>query len=116
MSEPNDLERSEIEAVIETRRELGATYEPALVDSFAEKVELAITTRVDAELARRQRDTREDESRGKRQMVLGIVSLGTGIPITAIAGGITDLPGILVAWAGIAAVNLAHAFAGARRR
>ena len=48
-------------------------------------------------------------------MTLGIVSLGVGIPISAISAGIADLPGLLVAWGGIAAVNVAHALQSRRR-
>jgi len=57
-------------------------------------------------------------ARGQRQMALGIVSLGTGIPITAIAGSLAEpgLAGIIAAWAGIVGVNLAHALQGRRDR
>jgi hypothetical protein len=110
MADPDDLDRSELEAVIETRRELGSAYEPALVDSFADKVELAIQTRVDARLADRQQQFRSDEARGKRQMVLGIVSLGAGIPITVPLALNDALPAVLVAWTGMAVVNVAHAW------
>ncbi|MGD7706437.1 hypothetical protein [Microlunatus sp. Y2014] len=53
----------------------------------------------------------------QHQFVLGIVSLGTGIPLTAIAATNVEpgLLGIAVAWAGIVAVNLAHAVRGRRR-
>ncbi|HZJ07909.1 MAG TPA: hypothetical protein VFD59_20975 [Nocardioidaceae bacterium] len=110
MTGSSGVERSELEAVIETRRELGSAYEPALVDSFADKVEVAIATRVDAELARRQHDSRSTEARSKRQMVLGIVTLGAAIPIT-IPLALTDhLPAVLVAWTGMAVVNVSHAW------
>ena len=33
----DDLERTEIEALLETRRELGPQYDAALVDSFADR-------------------------------------------------------------------------------
>jgi len=51
-------------------------------------------------------------------MALGIVSLGTGIPITAIAGSVAEpgLAGIIAAWAGIVGVNVAHALQGRRDR
>ncbi|MDQ3616834.1 MAG: hypothetical protein M3393_09465 [Actinomycetota bacterium] len=116
MTERDDLDRSEIEAVLETRRELGSVYEPALVDSFADKIEVAIAARVDAQVSRRQGEQRADESRGHRQMVLGIVSLGTGIPITAIAGGVAQTSGVMIAWIGIAVVNGAHAWQGRHKR
>ena len=112
------IERSDVEAVLATRHELGSTYEPALVDSFAERIEQA----VEARAAQRSeviawRD-QQAAAAGKRQLTLGIVSLGAGIPITAISAALTDLPGLAVAWLGIAAVNAAHAAAvnGSRRR
>lgn len=102
--------------MLEVRRELGPDYEPALVDSFVERIDDAIEARVDARLAQRARVEDAEGRRQKHQLALGLVSLGTGIPITAVAGALGDgLPGVLVAWAGIAAVNLAHALRGNRR-
>jgi hypothetical protein len=113
----HDLDRGELEAVLAARRELGPEYEPALVDSFVEKVEAAIEARVEAQSLQARRKDEADVQRHKQQLVLGLVSLGTGIPITAVAGGVGDgLPGVLVAWAGIAVVNIAHALQGRTRR
>jgi hypothetical protein len=69
---------------------------------------------VDAQLAKTRRNEELEGQRVNQQMVLGIVSLGTGIPITAIASG-EGVAGVLIAWAGIAAVNVAHAVQGWRR-
>ena len=114
MPEPDDLERSEIEAVIETRRELGATYEPALVDSFVEKVERSIETRVDARMVERARAQAMYRRHSGQQLALGIVSLVAAIPIT-IPLALTDhLLAVLIAWVGIAVVNVAYAWQGRR--
>ncbi len=111
------LDPQDVEAVLEARRDLGPAYEPALVESLTDKIETAIQARVDAQLEESRRHQADHGQRHQRQMVLGIVSLGTGIPITAIAGALGDgLPGVLVAWAGIAAVNAAHAWSGRNRR
>ena len=40
--------------------------------------------------------------------VLAIVSLGIGVPLTAIAGGISGFAGLLLAWVGIVLVNLVY--------
>lgn len=109
------LEHHDIEAALAARSELGPAYEPAIVESLAEKIEAAIETRVDARVAQGHKSEHLDAQRGEHQMVLGIVSLGTGIPITAIAQG-EGLAGVLIAWTGIAAVNVAHALQGRRRR
>ena len=53
-----------------------------------------------------------------QSFVLGIVSLGTGIPITAIAATNVEpgLLGVAVAWAGIVGVNVAHRLTNRKRR
>jgi predicted TPR repeat methyltransferase len=107
--------REDAEALLEVRRELGPSYDAALVDSFADRMERAIAERVDAQLAERRHQREQVDSRDSKQLALGIVSLGCGIPITAIAAGISDLPGIIVAWSGIAVVNIAYALGGRRR-
>jgi hypothetical protein len=63
----------------------------------------------------RSLEQRAREAAGKRQLALGITSLGVGIPITAISAAIAELPGLTVAWLGIAAVNFAHALQSRRR-
>jgi hypothetical protein len=111
------LERQEVEAFLETRRELGPSYEREVVDAFAERIERAVEARVGAtawDLKQQRDDERGDR---QRQLALGIVSLGVSIPITiplAVTGHELALG---VAWAGIAAVNAAHAsVVNARRR
>jgi hypothetical protein len=102
----------ELAAALAARQELGEHYEPALVESFVARIESEIDARVDARVAQTVGASRVEAQQQKQQLVLGIVSLGTGIPITAVAGGVGDLPGIVVAWVGIVAVNVAHALRG----
>ena len=106
------LERSEVEAALAARRDLGAEYDDAFVQAFADRIEQVVAERSSAAVAQRHLS---DEDTGGRQLVIGIVSLGTGIPITAIAGATADLPGIIVAWVGIVGVNVAHALSTRRR-
>jgi predicted TPR repeat methyltransferase len=113
--EQEQVERADVEALLEVRRELGPSYDAALVDSFADRMERAIAERVDAQLTERRRQREMVDSRDSKQLALGIVSLGCGIPITAISASTADLPGLLVAWGGIAVVNLAYALSGRRR-
>ena len=115
MPDPDDLDRSEIEAVIETRRELGASYEPALVDSFVEKVEAAIEQRVDARLAERHRGDAMARRHSGQQLALGIVSLAAGVPISIVGLVQGELLALLIVWTGIAVVNIAYAWQGRRR-
>ena len=116
MSGSGELRREDAEALLEVRRELGPSYDSALVDSFAERIERAVEVRVAGQVNAHDAARRQESERDGRQLTLGIVSLSTGIPITAISAGIADLPGLVVAWGGIVAVNVAYALRGRRRR
>jgi hypothetical protein len=111
----DELERRDYEALLATRGELGPEYDRALVDSFADRMEKEIQRRVASVSGSRSGRDRAAEAAGKRQMTLGIVSLAAGIPITAISAALADLPGLGLAWAGIAIVNVAHALQGRSR-
>lgn len=113
-----DLKR-ELDATLHARRDLGEEYEPALVDSFLEKVDQridgAVERRVRRQLAEQQmqaardsRSPRVTDSWGER-FGFGIVSLVLAVPLSAIGGGVARLPGLLVAWAGIVGVNVVQA-------
>jgi hypothetical protein len=111
------LERQEVEAFLETRRELGPSYEREVVDAFADRIERALDARVGGQSADLKRQRDDERGDRQRQLALGIVSLGVSIPITiplAVTGHELALG---VAWAGIAVVNAAHAsVVNARRR
>lgn len=111
--------KKELNATLQARRELGDEYESALVDSFLEKVDQridgSVERRVRRQLAEQQmvvaRDSRGPKSTdtlGER-FGFGIVSLVLAIPLSAIGGGSSGLPGLLVAWAGIVGVNVVQA-------
>ena len=72
-----------------------------------------------AELRRRDRSGstrwRGEKVAARQRFVLGIVSLGVGIPITAISASESGLLGIAVAWAGIVGVNVAAGINSRRR-
>ncbi len=118
MTREDDLGHGDIEAALATRRELGARDDAELVDGFAERIELAVERRVSEEVALRQRRTAGAEGGRLRQFVLGVISLGVGVPVTIVPMVATDngLPAVVVAWLGIAAVNAAHASAVNGRR
>ncbi len=113
-----DLKR-ELDATLHARRDLGEEYEPALVESFLEKVDQridgAVERRVRRQLAEQQMQTARDsrsprvtDSWGER-FGFAIVSLVLAVPLSAIGGGVARLPGLLVAWAGIVGVNVVQA-------
>lgn len=108
-------------ATIEARRELGPEYESALVESFLDKVDAALTARVKAELdARMGPAPTQPPSPPPRAasnhdaLWIALISMGTGIPLTAIAANTAGTAGLLLAWVGIVMVNLAAALS--RRR
>ncbi|MBC2934588.1 hypothetical protein [Nocardioides sp. zg-1228] len=120
MTRDEDLGHRDIEAALETRRELGARYDAELVDGFAERIHRAVERRVAEERALEHRRSTGNEGARIRQFVLGLVSVGAGIPITVATTVATDgggLPAVVVAWLGIIGVNAAHASAvnGQRR-
>jgi hypothetical protein len=105
----SEMNRDDIEAALEVRREQGAAIEPALVDSMARKIEATVRRRYEAEVITRQgRETSEQADR-KQRTTVAITSLALAIPLSAIAGGIAGLVGILVVWVGIVLVNMAVA-------
>ena len=116
-----ELERTEVEALLETRRELGRRYDAELVDGFADRIERAVEARQAEERERVAWERRTHESAGQRQLALGIVSGVISIPTTAIAlaqtdGGATDLMALLVTWGGLVGINVAHAWQSRPRR
>jgi hypothetical protein len=100
------ITRDDVESAVAARQELGDEMEPAVIDAFLDKVDRAVAARAGAEAARK----RYDGDREGISFALAIVSLGTGIPITAIAADAGGVQGIIVAWAGIVGVNLAQRF------
>lgn len=121
------VNRSDIEALGATRADLGADYEPALLDNFADKVEAAIDARVAAELSRRQPppgqyhfQTSQGQGMvplepgahpvrgGSQQLALGIVSLVSFIPISIVLGVNGQFLALIVTLAAIVGVNIAH--------
>jgi hypothetical protein len=117
MANPDEETRRDVEAALAARRELGMEYEEAIAAGLLDRVnQLALMRagdlRREVELAQGSA-VAEKESRTQR-FVLGIISLGVGVPITAIAGNTVEpgLLGVLISWAGIVGVNVA---AGLRR-
>ncbi len=107
-----ELERSEVEAHLEARRELGLHYDAVLVDGFAERIERAVEARADERRAQVDRAQRLVAAAGGRQLALGIVSLVAMIPITIVLGLNGELVALLLAVAAVVSVNLAHAWQG----
>jgi hypothetical protein len=99
MAQPR-ITRDDVTSMVGARRELGDEMEPAVVDAFLDRVEAAIEERA----AERRPAPRKGPGTGET-LALAIVSLGTGIPITAIAAENGGALGVIAAWAGIAGLN-----------
>lgn len=97
----------DLEAILALHREQGAPVDQALVESLAAKVDDVVRLQVQRELALR-RTPPPPAVRKPGQLALAIVSLALGIPLTAIAGGLGGLLGIVIAWVGIAIVNIVY--------
>ncbi|TXS40798.1 hypothetical protein EAO75_38545 [Streptomyces sp. uw30] len=111
--------KKELNATLHARRELGDDYESALVDSFMEKVDQRIDGAVERRMRRQMAEQQMVVARGSRspkptdsfgeRFGFGIVSLVLAVPLSAIGGGVSGLPGLLVAWVGIVGVNVVQA-------
>lgn len=110
----DDLEHGDIEAALAARRELGASYDAALVDSFADRIEREIERRVGAGVSTREHARRSAEAAGPRQLALGIISLVAAIPISIVLGVNNQAVALLVTLFSIVMVNWAHAWQSTR--
>lgn len=124
MSAPDPELKKELDATLQTRRELGPEYESELVDSFLEKVEQRLDSTVERRVRRQMAEQQMAMARGNRSsggsplegisgpgvtFGLAALSLVLAIPLSAIAASQADLPGLLVCWGGVVGVNLVHA-------
>jgi hypothetical protein len=92
----------ELQAAIEARKELGADMEPAVIDSFVERIERRLAERSDqSEKALKQRRDHQKE------MVLGAMALS--IPLFALAAIFTGLAGVIVVCAVLAVIAVVSA-------
>jgi hypothetical protein len=95
-----NVRRDELEAAIEARKELGAELEPALIDSFVERIERTLSERTEES----ERSRKRDHQKG---LVLG--AMGISIPLLAIAAVFTGLAGVIVVCAALAVIAVVSA-------
>ena len=102
MAESSDAARrreleDEFRAALEARRELGTELEPEVIDGFVERIE--------KRLVERRPPPAPSRDRG-HETGIAIVSLGVAIPMLAIAGGTTGLPGVIAVCVALVLLNL----------
>ena|SRR5579884_3673188 len=95
------VERKDVQAAVEARRELGPHYEDEIVDSLLAKIDQKLEERRPA---------------GHRRYDIRVPLASSGIGVAATAVATSDAHGVggviiaLVAWIAIAATNIAYAF------
>ena len=101
MAKPT-VDREELEAAIEARKELGAELEPAVIDSFVERIEKSLVQR-DEQREKALKRQREHQ----KEMLLG--AMGISIPLMLIAAIFTGLAGVIAVCVAIAVVAIVSA-------
>jgi hypothetical protein len=101
VAEPT-VDREELQAAIEARKELGAELEPAVIDSFVERIEKSLVKRDDQreKALKRKRDQ-------QKEMVLG--AMGISVPLMLIAAIFTGLAGVIAVCVAIAVIAIVSA-------
>ena len=103
MADPAGARRAELEAelhaALEARRELGPELEPQVIEGFVERIEKRLAERQPSAAARPARDRTHETA-------IAIISLGVAIPLLAIAGGTTGLPGVVAVCVALVLLNL----------
>ncbi|MEU2516902.1 hypothetical protein [Streptomyces syringium] len=124
--------KKELDATLQTRKELGPEYESELIDAFLEKVERKVEQKLDGTVDKRVRRHLAEQqmtvARGGRPRAgdldpggfgerfgFAAVSLVLAIPLSAIAVVNAGLAGLLVSWSGIVGVNVAQSAGGFSR-
>jgi VIT1/CCC1 family predicted Fe2+/Mn2+ transporter len=89
--------KDELRATIEARKELGEDMEPALIDSFVERIEKRLVER--GGVSERSLEKKREH---QKEMVLG--AMGLAIPFLAIAAIFTGLTGVIVVCLAVVAI------------
>ena len=94
--------KDELEAAIEARRELGAELEPAVIDSFVERIEQRLSERSEA-----SEQALQSRRNHQKEMILG--AMGISVPLLALAAIFTGLAGVIVVCATLAVIAIVTA-------
>jgi hypothetical protein len=97
------VERKDVEAALHARGELGAQYEPEIVDNLVDQIE----KRLDERLGERKPPAQRPHHAYDVRVPLGSIALGVGA--TAIATGNHAAWLAVIVWVAIALINIAYA-------
>jgi hypothetical protein len=107
-----DEMRKDLRAAVAARQDLGAEYEPEIIDGFLDKLDQRAVARYGQ--APQPVAPRPPSGKGESDpggLALAIVSVVAGIPITAIAANQEGTIAVIICWGGLVGVNLARAVA-----
>jgi hypothetical protein len=93
------VQREELVAAIEARRELGEELEPAVIDGFVERIEQRLVQR-----QRASDEALKKKREHQKEMVLG--AMGISIPLLAIAAVFAGLAGVIVVCSALAVIAI----------
>jgi hypothetical protein len=94
--------RSELQAAMDARKELGEEMEPAVIDAFVARIEQRLSAREE----QKERALMRRRSH-QREMTLG--AMGISIPLLAIAAVFTGLPGVIAVCTALAVIAIVTA-------
>ncbi|GAB3822043.1 hypothetical protein [Kribbella italica] len=105
-----DEMRKDLRAAVAARQDLGAEYEPEIIEGFLDKLDQQAVARYGQ--APQPVQPRPAPTKGENDpggLALAIVSVVAGIPITAIAANQEGTIAVIICWGGLVGVNLARA-------
>jgi hypothetical protein len=94
--------KDELRATIAARKELGEDMEPALIDSFVERIEQRL-----AERGGESEKSLQKKREHQKEMVLG--AMGVSIPFFVIAAIFTGIAGVIVVCAALVVIAVVSA-------
>lgn len=97
-----ELQR-ELQAHLETLRELGPGYSDTVAASLMQRLDRMVDEKIEARLSERNLDRARTPG---GPIGMAAVTMGLGIPLTAIAGGIAEEGGILIVWLALVIINV----------
>ncbi|WP_377271015.1 hypothetical protein [Peterkaempfera sp. SMS 1(5)a] len=120
MEPPRTELQKDLDAAVQTRKELGAEYESEIVDSFLARVDARLDERVERRVADRLAEygppMRRPGRDGRFAPRLAVVSMALGIPLSGVGGATAGATGLMVVWAGIVGVNVAASLSDRREQ
>ncbi|NGN69161.1 hypothetical protein G5C51_35395 [Streptomyces sp. A7024] len=115
--------QKELDATLQTRRELGPDYEDELIEGFLDKVQQRMDGQLDLRTRRQLAEQQLIVARGSRpappsgdgsnfgeRFGFATISLILAIPLSAIGAVNAGLAGLFVTWGGIVGINAVHGF------